>query len=1029
MAAMRVCMRLLCLMVAVVMLSEMMAQFPGAAALSTAPAIDPAQFETPGIRYRPGVRWWLPGGAIEPAEMEREIDLLADNGFGCAEINPFGKTGSLVIAHGDFDPYIKYDTPEYYEALEAAVARAAQRGITIDLNMGSSWNANDPDVTLDQSLGNMAVGKSEVSVAIGAYSARDLSIPQMITSSTYTNVNSVTGTPMLTAGGTAALHCLVIGKILKRDLQKLSRSIDSPAKSDQLLIDPATITVIDLSGGSYKPGDAVSWTPMEAGDYAVISVFSYPTGGLPVDSVNMPRVGVPSSKIKVAYVIDHLDRNVVAKYMEEWMGAGTPINRIEKKHPETVRAYFNDSYELRGDVFYNNALYALAKNKAVLGYDFTPHLPLMYKLSNVGRSSAAAADTFFTVGKIDKESSSVVQDADVNNRIFYDYFQLINKLFLEGMDQFSATAHKYGGVYRQQAYNPPIDTIGSAKYVDIPEGEQLNENTLKRTASGSHLYNRPLTTAEQFTLRNTPFNNDFNEVRNGLDLQATSGINNFFYHGFSYRYFGDAATRAAGGYGETAFSGFFTIGISVSEADSLWPYYKDLNAYASRLNYLMQQGEPSMDVALYMPFGGSVNNTAGAGKDLNDCGYAWDVINNEAIQTMAGWDAANKAITISGSKVAYKAIVVQDAILPLATMEALQTLAAKGAAIVFYGEKLPSQQPGYANGSYAALDARVAAIAAEMNARGTAYPKVSRANNSDTLAKALGNMGTITYERNANLRFIRRTLSDGGEVAYFRNTASAANAVAVRVPGIYKNCYWLDQSTGKIFKAAVVDGKLAITLDALRAVAFLCEPSGVAYADNVISTGVPASIDTTVLTPVSTLTEFALTVTADNFGTYAKGSGTTTKTYIANTIGNWKENSFQNGELMYVNAPGIYKTTLVIDNISAYAGKSCFLDCGNVQTVAEVKVNGEKAGTLIGKPFRVDISRYLKQGENAIEIKVTPRTYNRYIGFSKAFDASDKQDSKYRWYSQISSARALSDAGLIGPITLYSAAGGVVPLR
>ena len=191
----------------------------------------------------------------------------------------------------------------------------------------------------------------------------------------------------------------------------------------------------------------------------------------------------------------------------------------------------------------------------------------------------------------------------------------------------------------------------------------------------------------------------------------------------------------------------------------------------------------------------------------------------------------------------------------------------------------------------------------------------------------------------------------------------------------------------------------------------------------------PASIDTTVLTPVSTLTEFSLTVTADNFGTFAKGSGTTTKTYIANTIGNWKENSFQNGELMYVNAPGIYKTMLVIGNISAYAGKSHFLDLGNVQTVAEVKVNGEKAGTLIGKPFRVDISRYLKQGENAIEIQVTPRTYNRYIGFSKAFDASDKQDSKYRWYSQISSTRALSDAGLIGPVTLYSAAGGVVPLR
>jgi len=972
----------------------------------TAPAIDPSQFKNPGMEYRPGVRWWWPGGAVEADELVREINLLADNGFGYAEINPFG--GGLDATYGDNAPHDKYGTDEYYEALEAAVAQAAERGLKIDLNMGSGWNANDPSVTIDESMGNMAIGRSEVTInSDDVGKVKNIEIPEMIVAPSY-------NTDSLTEGGETVLQALVIAKIKVKLKDVITRgTLSGNPTEDQILIDPANIISIDLSDGSKAPGDTVEWIPEEEGEYAVISYYVVPTGCRPIDSVNKSD----------AFVIDHMNKDIVYEYMENWMGEGSKINEIAKAYPGTIRAYFNDSYEFYGDVFYNSKLYENAKDESnnILGYDLTPYLPTIYKVYNAWphyrARSLATNDSFYSIS-----NDAYEKNTDVADRITYDYQLLVNQLFQEGMEAFSNKAREYNAVYRQQAYNPPIDTIGSAKYVDIPEGEQLNENTLKIVSSGAHLYNRPLVTAEQYTLGCTPFKNTWEAIKNGFDLMATSGVNNFFYHGFNYRYFGNEIMQQESAYGENGYTAFFSIGINVGEANSLWPYFKDLNAYASRVNYLMQQGNPSVDVALYVPFNGSVSNSSGAAKELNENGYTWDAINDDAIQNMAVWDDVNKVIKISGSEVTYKAIIVQDKSLPVQTVRALQSLAEDGAPVIFYGENLPSRHPGFAGGKYAELDAEINSIVNEMITNTAQYPEVEWITAGDSLADVLGSTGKISYEKNANLRFIRRTLSDGGELVYFRNTATTENTVTIEVSPNYKNCYWLDQNTGNIYRANVKDGKITVTLPASQAIALLCEPEGVSYDESVISGGTPMTIDTRPLTAISTLDDFTLTVTADNIGSYKKGD-ITTKTYTDDVLGNWKLDTFQNGDLKYVNAPGIYETTLTIDDISEYSGKSIFLDLGTVHTVAEVRVNGQHAGTLMYSPYKLDITEYLQQGDNEIEIKVTPRTYNRYIGFSVAYKNTTGDEQKtYQYYKNISVAESnYVDAGLIGPVTLFEA--------
>ena len=38
---------------------------------------------------RPLVRWWWPGADVDPSELARELDVLAAQGFGGAEIQAF----------------------------------------------------------------------------------------------------------------------------------------------------------------------------------------------------------------------------------------------------------------------------------------------------------------------------------------------------------------------------------------------------------------------------------------------------------------------------------------------------------------------------------------------------------------------------------------------------------------------------------------------------------------------------------------------------------------------------------------------------------------------------------------------------------------------------------------------------------------------------------------------------------------------------------------------------------------------------
>jgi len=139
--------------------------------------------------------------------------------------------------------------------------------------------------------------------------------------------------------------------------------------------------------------------------------------------------------------------------------------------------------------------------------------------------------------------------------------------------------------------------------------------------------------------------------------------------------------------------------------------------------------------------------------------------------------------------------------------------------------------------------------------------------------------------------------------------------------------------------------------------------------------------------------------------------------FVLDSLISWTK--LDNAELTVYSGSGKYK---LIFNLPDENAEDWCLDLGEVCESANVNINGRDAGIWWSIPFRSNVGKYLKKGENTIEIEVTNLSANRIADldrrgvkwkifenanvmglFGKPFDASN-------WKPK--------DSGLIGPVTL-----------
>ncbi|MDR0611005.1 MAG: hypothetical protein LBG58_12905 [Planctomycetaceae bacterium] len=93
-----------------------------------------------------------------------------------------------------------------------------------------------------------------------------------------------------------------------------------------------------------------------------------------------------------------------------------------------------------------------------------------------------------------------------------------------------------------------------------------------------------------------------------------------------------------------------------------------------------------------------------------------------------------------------------------------------------------------------------------------------------------------------------------------------------------------------------------------------------------------------------------------------------------------------------------------------------FLDLGEVEVIARVRLNGKTVGTCWSNPYRLEITDYIQDGENVLQIEVANLWVNRLIGDAKL--PEEKRITWSTWKNAYNPDSKLLPSGLIGPVKI-----------
>ncbi len=122
----------------------------------------------------------------------------------------------------------------------------------------------------------------------------------------------------------------------------------------------------------------------------------------------------------------------------------------------------------------------------------------------------------------------------------------------------------------------------------------------------------------------------------------------------------------------------------------------------------------------------------------------------------------------------------------------------------------------------------------------------------------------------------------------------------------------------------------------------------------------------------------------------------------------------ENDSIKYFSGQAVYETAFTLGELPQ---KSLYLDLGHVMVMAKVTLNGQYVGGVWTFPYRLNVTEYLKKGENKLEITVVNNWQNRLIG-----DQHLPEDQRPTW-TTINPWKAdspLQSSGLLGPVEIQA---------
>lgn len=589
----------------------------------------------------------------------------------------------------------------------------------------------------------------------------------------------------------------------------------------------------------------------------------------------------------------------------------------------------------------------------------------------------------------------VVDNPEATTRFLIDWRRVVGDLFADnfyGNMAERAKRERLSLSYETAAGDIfPADIMEYYKYADVPMCEfwqpfsegfvgSLNFKPIKPTTSAARLYGKPRVAAEAFTSFSHTWDEHFQMLKEVANVNCVEGVTHLVFHTYTHNPQVDFLPPG------TSFSGA-GIGTPFLKGQTWWRYMPDFTTYLARCGYLFERGCPVSDVLWYL--GDEIDHKPDQEVSFPE-GYKYDYCNPDVLLNRLSV-RDGRIVTPEGISYALLWMPSTKRMLP-ETLERLYDLLCEGAVVV--GEA-PEGLATLSGGDVAQrrFDEAVARIWGERPETGAREVGKGKILSGLSLAQALERLGIQPDVRSSGALWLHRTV---GEVDWYYVCAPKGSGFKGKVD--FRN-------TGRVRLWDPVDGSIEAIpceqADGRTSVSLELAPAGSCFIVFEKGKAREEVLSRSYETVASLDGEWELRF-PDGWGTpHSLRSG----------LKAWKDMELSPEGKAF---SGTVEYRRSFDLPRMEKGGEYRLDLGRVERIAEVWINDKRVQTLWTAPYHADVTEYLREGKNAILVKVTNTWFNRLV-----YDAGQPEASRKTWVLKWPDKEApLRESGLMGPVVL-----------
>jgi hypothetical protein len=957
---------------------------------------------------KPRGYWIWPHGNFDYSRIKEELSEFKEKGLGGVDIYDMGIRDPYdIIPAGN-----AFLSDQMMDGIEFALKEAKNHGLAMGLSVSNGWNAGGDWTKPDEMIMRLLFWKDTLE---GPVTLDKIGFPEIPTT-----FEKPYGTfdlyPQFDAEGFPIYYenVALIAFPLTQD-NKVS------SLKDIIFLDPGNID-----------GNVVNINLPE-GDWVLARAVVTPLG---------QKMWVRSDRSN-GFIMDHYSKKATRNHFNHVIGRLE--DRLGDLRETSLERLYLASFEAEDYIIWSPELKETFF--AHHGYEMDPYIPAFTGLTIV--------------------------DEETTRRFLYDYRLTVSEMFVNNhYRQARDISNTHGLLLASESGGPgpplhyvPTEDLKALGSVDVMRGEFWNRTpqhfdkygndltyVVKNIASAAHIYGHKIVEMEAFTSHGKHWQERPVELKKLADEAYCTGMTRVVYHTMPH------SPREAGIPGWS-----YSAGTHISPKMTWWELSRPFHDYFARTSALLQYGDFVADVSYY--YGEDIPNFAIGVKYIRSTlgkGYDYDDLNKEILLKSTVTD---DGLIQLPSGMTYQLLVLPDnEEMSLEVLKKIEELLLKGATIL--GNR-PQTVPGLRD--YKKREEELNTLADKIWKKSKKRYKRSYGNgwvysgySESEILQEKGVLPDFSFKSisgsSVNLDFIHRT--SGQDDIYFISNADSLPVEAIldfRVAG--KQPYWFDPVEGNITKLAMYYEEDERTLLPAH-----LDPFGscfivFSHEKEKRPSIVQVEKDGKILFPQNRLMEFevlyneddALVIISNISGNYKLtfSNGMEKEVHINSNVsiealnnswdvyfpGGWGFDPIQHfdslidwsthpdRDLSIFSGIATYKKTITVDADDMETPKSWILDLGLVGEVVRVYLNGREVITSVFPPYEIDISAYMKGGENYLVIEVTNTWLNQLIG------EKDKPFDQQRTRSNVGSGskeaprRLWGDykpqpAGLMGPVRI-----------